>query len=234
MALHSCGISIRDMLKPGVSNELAQYRKKFITHVAYELTFRIPEQLNEPITGKANIHFHMSRAQRGMVLDFQGGADKVHRVTVNGQEENYQVLNGHIILSSKNIIPTMNSVEIDFTSTDQAMNRSEEFMYTLFVPDRASTAFPCFVTLISGLDIVSFGTITMKRNILMNGKCSDKRTRPWSFWIAAKVMTILSHYSFHGILRTTGACFLVKTGICTTGMMLPKNLWRITSEKTYR
>ncbi len=144
MALHSCGTSIRDMLEPGVSSELAQYRKKFISNVSYELTFKIPEQINEPITGKANIHFHMSRAQRGVILDFQGGADKVHRVMVNGQEENYQYLNGHIILSSKNIIPAMNHVEVDFTATDHALNRSEEFMYTLFVPDRASTAFPCF------------------------------------------------------------------------------------------
>jgi aminopeptidase N len=144
MSSQSCGKSIKTMFEPGVTSELAMYRKKYISQVSYELTFKIPEQINEPITGKANIHFHMSRAQRGVILDFQGGADKIHRVAVNGQEENYQYLNGHIILSSKNIIPAMNHVEIVFTSTDQAMNRSEEFMYTLFVPDRASTAFPCF------------------------------------------------------------------------------------------
>jgi aminopeptidase N len=144
MASPSCGKSIKVMLEPGVSSELATYRKKYISNVSYELAFRIPEQLCDPISGNAIINFHQSRAQRGVILDFQGGADRIHRVTVNGQEENFQYLNEHIILSSRFIIPAMNRVEVDFTATDQAMNRSEEFMYTLFVPDRASTAFPCF------------------------------------------------------------------------------------------
>jgi aminopeptidase N len=33
---------------------------------------------------------------------------------------------------------------VAFTAGDQSLNRNEDYLYTLFVPDRASTAFPCF------------------------------------------------------------------------------------------
>ena len=31
-----------------------------------------------------------------------------------------------------------------FTAGDQSLNRNDEFLYTLLVPDRARTLFPCF------------------------------------------------------------------------------------------
>ncbi|MCF6242741.1 MAG: aminopeptidase [Bacteroidales bacterium] len=37
-----------------------------------------------------------------------------------------------------------NVLEISFISDNNALNRSKEYLYTLFVPDRASTVFPCF------------------------------------------------------------------------------------------
>ncbi len=141
---NSCNESIRTMLEPGVSLELARYRKKHISQVAYELSFRIPESTSEPVTGQARIAFHMARAQHGVILDFQAPPENVHQVTVNGREADYQLLNGHIVIPSNYVKPYENLVEVSFTSTDQALNRSPGFMYTLLVPDRASTAFPCF------------------------------------------------------------------------------------------
>jgi aminopeptidase N len=144
LIISGCGGSIKKMLEPGVSIELAQYRKKFISEVHYHLSIRIPDEKDQAVTGKVIIDFHQSRAQRGVVLDFRGGAESIHKVMVNGQEDDYQHLFQHILISSRFIIPGNNTVEIHFTSTDQALNRSDDFMYTLFVPDRASTAFPCF------------------------------------------------------------------------------------------
>ena len=37
-----------------------------------------------------------------------------------------------------------NELSIAFTAGDQSLNRNEDFLYTLLVPDRASTVFPCF------------------------------------------------------------------------------------------
>src|SRR5262249_21148474 len=36
------------------------------------------------------------------------------------------------------------TVSLEFTATDLALNRRPDFMYALFVPDRARTAFPVF------------------------------------------------------------------------------------------
>jgi len=139
-----CGGSIKKMFEPGVTLELAQYRKKYLSDIHYHLSMHIPAEKDLAVSGKVIIDFHQSRAQRGVVIDFRGGQENIHQVLVNGNADDYQYLNQHIILSSRYIFPGKNQVEIHFTSTDQALNRSEDFMYTLFVPDRASTAFPCF------------------------------------------------------------------------------------------
>lgn len=135
---------IREMLEPGVSASLAQYRKKQIRDVSYELYFSIPDELDQAVTGNVTIHFQLGTSSNGVILDFRGGAENIHHVEVNGNPEDHQYLNEHIIISSRHMVPGRNQVQIAFTSTDQALNRSEEFMYSLFVPDRASTAFPCF------------------------------------------------------------------------------------------
>lgn len=132
------------MLESGVTAELAAHRKKQISQVAYDLHVRIPESLDSAITGTVNIRFHQARAMYGVILDFQGEAGMIHQVVVNGHTDDYDFFNGHIIISSRHINPGKNEIQISFTATDQALNRSEDFMYTLFVPDRASTAFPCF------------------------------------------------------------------------------------------
>lgn len=144
MMATACGKSIRTMLEPGVSQELAAFRKKQISQVSYDLHFRIPASLDSAVTGHAVIRFLQARAMYGVILDFQGSADMIHEVVVNGHSDRYDFYNGHLVISSKHIIPSYNEIHISFTATDQALNRSEDFMYTLFVPDRASTAFPCF------------------------------------------------------------------------------------------
>ena len=45
-----------------------------------------------------------------------------------------------------------------FTPADQSLNRRDEFLYTLLVPDRARTVFPCF----DQPDMKSFFTLTLE------------------------------------------------------------------------
>jgi aminopeptidase N len=140
----SCKKSIKAMLEPGVSTELARYRARQVSDVSYELFFHIPRERDLPVEGQARIRFSQARAQYGVVLDFQGPGKNIRQVMVNGREADWQFLNGHIIIPSSYVVPYGNEVDILFLSADQALNRSDDFMYTLFVPDRASTAFPCF------------------------------------------------------------------------------------------
>jgi len=52
--------------------------------------------------------------------------------------------NGHIVIDRSLLSKSYNRVEVGFRAGDLSLNRNDEYLYTLFVPDRASTAFPCF------------------------------------------------------------------------------------------
>ena len=50
----------------------------------------------------------------------------------------------HIILRSKLLQEGENRVDIKFEAGASSMTRNPDYLYTLFVPDRARTAFPLF------------------------------------------------------------------------------------------
>lgn len=136
------------MLAKGVSKELADHRKANISNVVYDLTFNIPSDPNQRVTGKAVIRFDL-KVREDLVLDFQGDFDGTCYY-FTGKKENkrravessYQ--NEHIIIPMKALKEGKNKIELNFTSLDKALNRNEDYMYTLFVPDLARSVFPCF------------------------------------------------------------------------------------------
>ena len=142
--LSSCRPGIRQLLEPGVSKQLASYRHRYISDVHYTLFFNIPGDKSQAVTGTVNIDFKQARAQHGVILDFKGPESSIHWVSANNKPTDYQFINNHIVIPASSIHPGNNLISVSFTSTDQALNRSDDFMYTLVVPDRASTVFPCF------------------------------------------------------------------------------------------
>jgi aminopeptidase N len=140
-----CSRSTKSFFHEGVSHDLARYRAKHIYDVSYHLHFDIPEQKSETVKGNARILFKPLKARHGVVIDFTPGEENVHEILVNGKKTGYMIMNGHIYVDANELVPRQeNVIEITFTASDQALNRREGFMYTLLVPDRASTAFPCF------------------------------------------------------------------------------------------
>ena len=132
-----------NLYEEGISLELAQLRKQEIKDLKYSLRFSIPEQKQEAVEGETRIQFTIQKAQE-IILDFRESADKVKEVSVNGQPTEYTFLNEHIILPQSSTIEGKNEVYIRFTAGNQSLNRNDEFLYTLLVPDRARTVFPCF------------------------------------------------------------------------------------------
>ena len=131
------------LYEEGISLELAQLRKQEIKELKYGLSFSIPEQKQEAVEGEARISFLLQRPQE-IILDFRESADKIKDVFVNGQPSEYTFLNEHLVLPEASTIEGQNEVHIRFIAGDQSLNRNEEFLYTLLVPDRARTVFPCF------------------------------------------------------------------------------------------
>ena len=138
-------------LTKGVSKELAAQRKANISNVIYDLTFHIPGNPQQKITGKNVITFDL-KEKADVVLDFQGEFDGNCTVIIrkgkNKKEKRKPVIatyqNEHIIIPNKLLVPGTNRVELNFTATDKALNRHQDYMYTLFVPDNARSCFPCF------------------------------------------------------------------------------------------
>lgn len=128
----------------GVSAELAAERAGRISNVAYDLRFRVPRELGRAVEGQAMIEFELAEAGEPVVLDFAQPATSIRSVEVMGEPIEYQLSNGHIVLPSRSLQQGQNSVRIEFVAGDNALNRGRDFLYTLFVPDRSSTAFPNF------------------------------------------------------------------------------------------
>ena len=129
---------------PGVSWELARHRARKISDVRYDLAFSIPEALDDPIRGQETIRFHLSEPGKPLVVDFNQPADKVLGVRAGEDSVAYEVIDGHIVVLAAALQEGENVLSIDFIAGEGSLNRNPEFLYTLFVPDRARFAFPCF------------------------------------------------------------------------------------------
>ena len=125
----------------GVSLELAQWRKQTIKELSYNLHFDIPEQRETAVTGRVEIAFRLD-APEEVVIDFRD-TDLISEVMCNGSSAiEYQLANEHIIIDSSALCAGHNSVVVAFEASSQSLNRNDDFLYTLLVPDRARTLFP--------------------------------------------------------------------------------------------
>lgn len=97
----------------------------------------------EAVTGKADITLAI-RERQPVIIDFRGESEQVASVLLNGRKVPYTVKDEHIVIDTREVTNGENRVTIEFTANDQSLNRRDEFLYTLLVPDRARTLFPCF------------------------------------------------------------------------------------------
>jgi len=159
----------------GVSEALAQERATTVGDLRYELSFTVPADRKQPITGRAIVGFALKNRHR-VVFDFAQPADRLRSVRVGTREVSLAVTNGHVVIEEALTQAGLNQVEFEFTAGDEALNRNDEFLYTLFVPARARLTFPCFdqpdlkarytlhLTVPAGWQALSNGAERMRRN----------------------------------------------------------------------
>ncbi|WP_031530135.1 M1 family metallopeptidase [Dyadobacter crusticola] len=128
----------------GVSFELNQYRKQHIDSIRYDITLDIPDGKGGRINGEETITFELKSLDSALVLDFSTDSSHILAVKSAGKNLEYQFANEHIVIQPKHLNKGKNSIQISFVAGDLSLNRSEDYLYTLFVPDRASTCFPLF------------------------------------------------------------------------------------------
>ena len=84
--LMSCRQDNTLQINRGVSWELAKKRKANISNIEYNLTFNIPEQKNEIITGKLKLIFILANNDIDLVLDFNVPKKNVLSVYTNKRQ----------------------------------------------------------------------------------------------------------------------------------------------------
>lgn len=128
----------------GVSKELADNRFNNISQVRYKLHFSIPDHIDSLVHGKAQINFELKNRET-LRLDFlHDSINPVNSLIVNGVLVKPEIVDEHLVISKRVLKKGKNEVKVDFLAGEQSLNRREDFLYTLLVPDRARTLFPCF------------------------------------------------------------------------------------------
>src|SRR6185436_8645884 len=100
--------------EPGVPLTLATQRAEAIDNLSYTLSFTIPSEATEPISGHAVVRFATKDITRPLVLDFRPGADHIQSISVAGRLSNYRLVQDHIIIPKEEIASEENVVEIAF------------------------------------------------------------------------------------------------------------------------
>ncbi|MCQ2186909.1 MAG: M1 family aminopeptidase [Bacteroidales bacterium] len=128
--------------EPGVSQALARERAANISDVSYGLWFNLLG-LPDRVRSSEELTFTVRR-RADVVLDFKAPEGSLLCVVANGDTVDVDVMNEHLVIPREKILKGENELVIQFMAGTQSLNNRGEFVYTLLVPDRARTLFPCF------------------------------------------------------------------------------------------
>lgn len=126
--------------------ELARHRQRTISDVRYRVELSVPASRSRPVTGSTRISFRWSDPDRHpLVVDFKDPGERVASVRVNGDSVGWRAEADHVVISGDALRPDAeNEVRLEYEAGDEALNRHDDFLYTLFVPDRAHFSLPLF------------------------------------------------------------------------------------------
>jgi len=130
----------------GVPWELAEVRQRTLSNLSYDVRLVIPSQRVRPVEGETVVRFLWDDAsRRDVVLDFLEPSTRVRSVVANGRAVEWRSENDHIVIPQGALHSGGdNEVKIVYSAGDDALNRSDDFLYTLFVPDRHHFSLPVF------------------------------------------------------------------------------------------
>ncbi len=137
-------------LEPGVSQELARWRARHYRDPRYALQLRLDER-KETAAGRLELRVTLAR-RVDLVLDWRGAP--VRGLSVNGRPARARHEKEHLIIPRGALQRGENLVRLEFsapvTVAGSALTRYRDredgasYVYSLFVPADASSAFPCF------------------------------------------------------------------------------------------
>jgi aminopeptidase N len=200
--------------QPGVARELARYRAAHYSNVRYSLSVDIQPGASL-LKGTEEIRVTLDEALAELVLDWRVAAAKegqaqarVFELEVNGRAAvDARMVNDHIVIPGAHLKKGENVVRLKFESpiatSGSAVTRyldredKSEYIYTLFVPSDASTAFPCFdqpdlkarfqlnLSTLTSWKVISNGTVESVTRSGTNSLWRFRETEPISTYLFA-------------------------------------------------
>ncbi len=131
-------------IEPGISQALAQQRAAKLSDIRYTLHLAIPAEQEADIPGDMSVEFTLKDTEQPLQLDFRESADHLRAVSVNGRDSQYRFESEHLVIPARELRAGANRIDIRFIAGNSSLNRNPDYLYTLFVPDRARTALPLF------------------------------------------------------------------------------------------
>lgn len=142
--LFSCRSREAAAPEAGVPFDLARQRAARLDSVSYTLHFDLPAEKTAAVSARLELQFRLSDAGDPLFLDFAGEEEQLHSVRSGTENIATTVAQQHIRIPARHLKEGVNTLILEFTAGDMSLNRSEDYLYTLLVPDRARTLFPCF------------------------------------------------------------------------------------------
>ena len=134
------------LVAEGVSWELAEFRRSTLSEVEYQYALEVPEGRDEPIQGSVRVQLQRNDPEgHPLIFDFLNPQERVSQVRINDSTAVFETVNDHIVVPIPSRIgegPLQ--LTIDFTAGDESLNRDDNFLYALFVPERARYSLPLF------------------------------------------------------------------------------------------
>ncbi len=129
---------------PGIALALAVDRAARVGDVRYDVTFSVPAKRDAPVVAHLRAQFLLKDRSKPLAFDFAQPVEKLRSMHANQQIIPPGVDNEHILIPSSALVEGENLVEFEFVAGDAPLNRTDDFLYALFVPARASQTMPVF------------------------------------------------------------------------------------------
>jgi aminopeptidase N len=128
----------------GIPQTLAEDRAGRIKDLQYDVTLTVPAKRDAPIAAHLSATFTLADKSRPLAFDFAQPVEKLLAMHANTNIIEPAVSSGHIVIPTSALLEGLNTVEFEFIAGDAPLNRTDDFLYALFVPARASQAIPVF------------------------------------------------------------------------------------------
>jgi aminopeptidase N len=135
LILSSCATAVSEdhFYEPGISLELAKFRKQQISDIHYTLDFSIPKNKYEGINSFLKLDLTISNLEHPIILDFNEKSENIKSIYANGKPTEIKHEQEHIIIDPKNLKSGANKLEIEFIAGDLSLTQLENRIRQYFV-----------------------------------------------------------------------------------------------------